>query len=107
MGNSVPPSPTSVSPDATTRRAAAPPAISFGEAFRVWLRIGLLSFGGPAGQIALMHRVLVDEKTGEPKPEDLSTMKRYLELRKKAKQRIDEDITAYKNAQAAREGAME
>jgi chromate transporter len=29
---------------------------------RVWIRISLLSFGGPAGQIALMHRVLVDEK---------------------------------------------
>ena len=36
--------------------------ISFGEAFRVWLRIALLSFGGPAGQIAVMHRILVDEK---------------------------------------------
>ena len=36
--------------------------VSFGAAFRVWLKIGLLSFGGPAGQIALMHRVLVDEK---------------------------------------------
>ena len=35
---------------------------SFAEAFRIWLKIGLLSFGGPAGQIALMHRVLVDEK---------------------------------------------
>lgn len=32
------------------------------EATGTWLRIGLLSFGGPAGQIALMHRVLVDEK---------------------------------------------
>ena len=32
------------------------------EATRVWARIALLSFGGPAGQIALMHRVLVDEK---------------------------------------------
>ncbi|MDP3429650.1 MAG: chromate transporter, partial [Desulfomicrobium sp.] len=32
------------------------------EAFRTWLRIGLLSFGGPAGQIALMHRVLVEDK---------------------------------------------
>ncbi|WP_404405472.1 chromate efflux transporter [Pelagibacterium halotolerans] len=31
------------------------------EAFRVWMRIGLLSFGGPAGQIALMHRILVEE----------------------------------------------
>ena len=36
--------------------------ISFGAALRVWTRIALLSFGGPAGQIALMHRILVDEK---------------------------------------------
>ncbi len=33
---------------------------SFAEAFRVWLRIGLLSFGGPAGQIALLHREVVE-----------------------------------------------
>ena len=37
-------------------------AVPFGEALRVWLKIGCLGFGGPAGQIALMHRVLVDEK---------------------------------------------
>lgn len=36
--------------------------IAFGEAVRVWIKIACLSFGGPAGQIALMHRVLVDEK---------------------------------------------
>ena len=36
--------------------------ISFGEAARVWARIALLSFGGPAGQIAVMHRILVEEK---------------------------------------------
>ncbi|WP_061937209.1 chromate efflux transporter [Aureimonas sp. AU22] len=36
--------------------------IAFGEAVRVWTKIACLSFGGPAGQIALMHRVLVDEK---------------------------------------------
>ncbi len=36
--------------------------IGFGEAVRVWARIALLSFGGPAGQIAVMHRILVDEK---------------------------------------------
>lgn len=36
--------------------------VSFKEACLVWLRIGLLSFGGPAGQIALMHRILVEEK---------------------------------------------
>ncbi len=43
-------------------RASSANGVSFGEAFRVWLRIGLLSFGGPAGQIALMHRILVEEK---------------------------------------------
>src|SRR5436309_12395922 len=36
--------------------------VSLGEAFHVWLRVALLSFGGPAGQIAVMHRIIVDEK---------------------------------------------
>src|SRR5215208_6284455 len=36
--------------------------VSLREAFWVWLRIAMLSFGGPAGQIAVMHRILVDEK---------------------------------------------
>ncbi|HKY82879.1 MAG TPA: chromate efflux transporter [Sphingobium sp.] len=36
--------------------------ISLGEATRVWARIAALSFGGPAGQIAVMHRILVEEK---------------------------------------------
>jgi chromate transporter len=35
---------------------------TFAEAVRVWLRIGLLSFGGPAAQIAVMHREVVDER---------------------------------------------
>src|SRR5262245_30250627 len=35
---------------------------SFAEALALWSRIGLLSFGGPAGQIALMHRLIVDER---------------------------------------------
>ncbi|WP_448191755.1 chromate efflux transporter [Azospirillum sp. sgz301742] len=40
-----------------------PPApVTFREALRVWTRVGLLSFGGPAGQIATMHRILVEEK---------------------------------------------
>jgi chromate transporter len=34
----------------------------FAEAFRVWLKIGLVNFGGPAGQIALMHKMLVEER---------------------------------------------
>jgi chromate transporter len=36
--------------------------VTMGEAFRVWLRVALLSFGGPAGQIAVMHRIIVEEK---------------------------------------------
>lgn len=38
------------------------PTPTLREAARVWARIGALGFGGPAGQIALMHRILVDEK---------------------------------------------
>ena len=36
--------------------------IPFAEAVRTWARIAALSFGGPAGQIAVMHRILVEEK---------------------------------------------
>src|SRR3954471_13542780 len=36
--------------------------VPFSTAFLYWLRLGFLSFGGPAGQIALMHRELVDER---------------------------------------------
>src|SRR5471030_2194697 len=36
--------------------------VSLAEAFRVWLRVAALSFGGPAGQIAVMHRIIVEEK---------------------------------------------
>lgn len=35
---------------------------TFAEAFNVWLKIGCINFGGPAAQIALMHKVVVDEK---------------------------------------------
>lgn len=38
------------------------PSVSFWEAFRVWLKIGFINFGGPAGQIALMHKMLVEER---------------------------------------------
>ena len=41
--------------------------VTFNEAFRVWTRVALLSFGGPAAQIAVMHRILVDEKHGFPR----------------------------------------
>jgi chromate transporter len=42
--------------------AAVPDGIPFREAFWTWVRVAALSFGGPAGQIAVMHRILVEEK---------------------------------------------
>lgn len=51
---------------ATTSDTAAAGGVAhdvpFREAFWTWVRIACLSFGGPAGQIAVMHRILVDEK---------------------------------------------
>src|SRR3954468_4759510 len=44
------------------RREMTPHGVSLGEAVRVWTRVAMLSFGGPAGQIAVMHRILVEEK---------------------------------------------
>lgn len=51
---------TAVTMDAATPSRSEP--VTLGEAFWVWLRIAGLSLGGPAGQIAVMHRVLVEEK---------------------------------------------
>ncbi len=39
-----------------------PPEVIFGEAFRFWLKLGFISFGGPAGQIAIMHQELVERR---------------------------------------------
>ncbi|HZH90297.1 MAG TPA: chromate transporter [Pyrinomonadaceae bacterium] len=41
---------------------AHPAHVSFGEAFRFWVKLGFISFGGPAGQIAIMHRELVERR---------------------------------------------
>ena len=46
-------------PDATD---PAPKPVSFAEAFRFWLQLGFISFGGPAGQIAIMHAELVERR---------------------------------------------
>ena len=56
--------------DATLPRTAP----SFGEATRTFAKIGLLSFGGPAGQIALMHKILVDEKRWLDEPRFLHAL---------------------------------
>src|SRR5215208_3451912 len=46
----------------TARQDTARHGVSLAEAFRVWARVAMLSFGGPAGQIAVMHRIIVEEK---------------------------------------------
>jgi len=51
-----------------------PPQPSFAEALKVWFKIGCLSFGGPAGQIALMHKIVVDEKKWLPEPRFLHAL---------------------------------
>ncbi|HYA47314.1 MAG TPA: chromate transporter, partial [Burkholderiales bacterium] len=48
---------------ATAEIPDSPPApVSLGEAFRYWLKLGFISFGGPTGQIAIMHEDLVERK---------------------------------------------
>jgi len=47
---------------------------SFREAFLVWLKIGCINFGGPTGQIAMMHRILVDEKKWIDEPRFLHAL---------------------------------
>ena len=42
--------------------AAPSPAPTLGEAFKYWLKLGFISFGGPAGQIAMMHQELVEKR---------------------------------------------
>src|SRR4051812_22207249 len=46
----------------TTRTSVGAETSTFGEFFKVWLKIGCINFGGPAAQIAMMHRIVVDEK---------------------------------------------
>src|SRR6202047_1075647 len=47
---------------ATADRSEPQHGVSLNEAFHVWLKVALLSFGGPTAQIAVMHRILVDEE---------------------------------------------
>jgi len=55
---------TTVNPAPSLAVAETVPAhgVSFATAFKVWLRVAMLSFGGPAGQIAVMHRIVVEER---------------------------------------------
>lgn len=47
---------------ASPDRSPRPHGIPFREAVRIWAKIAAMSFGGPGGQIAVMHRILVEEK---------------------------------------------
>ena len=49
-------------PGLPPERSAPVSRVSFGEAFRFWVKLGFISFGGPAGQIAIMHRELVERR---------------------------------------------
>src|SRR3546814_9843414 len=40
----------------------APATVTFWQAFRLWLKLGFIGFGGPAGQISLLHRELVEQR---------------------------------------------
>lgn len=42
--------------------AKTPRSVSFWESFRFWVKLGWISFGGPTGQIAIMHTELVEKK---------------------------------------------
>lgn len=49
-------------PVSSSADSSRPTAPTFGEAFRFWLKLGFISFGGPAGQIAIMHEELVERR---------------------------------------------
>ena len=58
----------------TTRASVGARTSTFGESFKVWLKIGCINFGGPAGQIAMMHRIVVDEKKWIDEPRFLHAL---------------------------------
>ncbi|MGE5893128.1 MAG: chromate efflux transporter [bacterium] len=51
-----------------------PPKPTFREAFRYWLKLGFISFGGPTGQIAIMHRDMVERKKWVPEDHFLQAL---------------------------------
>jgi chromate transporter len=60
--SSIPDKSAVVGEESITENEIAARHVSFGEAFRFWIKLGFISFGGPAGQIAIMHKELVDRR---------------------------------------------
>lgn len=54
--------PTDTATSTLAQSDTTPPEASFWQAFRFWLKLGFISFGGPAGQISIMHQELVEQK---------------------------------------------
>ncbi len=48
--------------ESTAEKTSRAKAVGFGEAFRFWVKLGFINFGGPAGQISIMHKELVERK---------------------------------------------
>ena len=59
---------------ATSAREAQEKSVGFGEAFWFWVKLGFITFGGPAGQIAIMHRELVEQKRWVPESQFLRAL---------------------------------
>ncbi|MCW3476372.1 chromate efflux transporter [Limobrevibacterium gyesilva] len=61
MTQAVPSSGTHVAAPSRPMEMDTAHGVGLAEAFKVWVRVALLSFGGPVGQIAIMHRIIVEE----------------------------------------------
>ena len=53
---------TSETPLATEQQVRTPASVNFWQALFFWLKLGFISFGGPSGQIAIMHAELVQRR---------------------------------------------
>jgi chromate transporter len=62
MDQAVPPSVNATTTLLESEPPLTPREVSFAEAFRFWVKLGFISFGGPAGQIAIMHKELVERR---------------------------------------------
>src|SRR3546814_17566615 len=58
----------------------APATVTFWQAFRLWIKLGLIDFGGPAGQISLLHRDMVEQPRWSSEPRFLHALNFFILL---------------------------